>query len=245
MNIYNKFIEKTIADFKKYIIENKINDIVIGISGGIDSAVSLGILSLVPKINIHAYFIDINSSINNLDDAKKISKLFNIKLEIVKLENIYNDFIKLLNIEDNIRSGNIKSRIRTLFLYDQASKFNGLVIGNLNYDEKFLGYFTKNSDNACDYMFLNNLIKSDIIKLAHLFNIPENIVNKAPSADLYNNQTDEGEFGFKYEDIDKFLASDGKIEKIIENKIIKRHDFNTHKNNIISNRNYIKKYRGM
>ncbi len=90
-------------------------------------------------------------------------------------------------------------------LYDQASNYNGLVCGNSNLDELYIGYFTKFGDNACDVASLCSFIKAEIRELAIYYNVPQSVVYKAPSAGLYEGQTDKKEIGLAYQDIDAFL----------------------------------------
>lgn len=234
MNKYEKFINQSILWLEKYLKKNNINDIVIGVSGGIDSAVTLSILKKIKKINIHAYFIDIYSSESSLFDATTICNKNKIKLNIIDLSSIYDLFIEKLHTSSLVQKGNIKARIRSIFLYDKAYENKAIVVGNSNYDELFLGYFTKYGDNAVDIMLLNNLLKKDIYELAAYLKIPKSILTKKPSADLYPNQYDESEIGITYESIDNFLLGK-KIPTKEKQKIINLNKANIHKCNVIKN----------
>ncbi|MBU3830943.1 MAG: NAD(+) synthase, partial [Candidatus Ureaplasma intestinipullorum] len=141
---------------------------------------------------------------------------------------IWKDTINSFQINDKFNSYNIKSKIRSMFLFSQAFEKDGLVISNLNYDEYYLGYFTKFGDSNGDVFPLLNLTKQDIIEVAKYLELPNEIINKLPSADLYINQNDENEFGFSYKDLDEYLNFK-KINPNIENKIIKRVEKNKHK----------------
>ena len=239
MDKNEKFIKQTINWINGYLIQNNIKSVVIGLSGGIDSAVSLAILKKIKNIQIFAYFINIESNNASLNDAILVANYLNQELEIIDLNNSYLSLIKDFKTSSNIQKGNIKSRMRMMFLYDKAYQNNAIVVGNSNYDEIYLGYCTKFGDQAVDIMLLNNLLKEDIISLAKYLSIPQKIINKKPSADLYKNQFDEDEIGFSYNELDKFLNNQA-IPIEIENKIKQMHDKNLHKQKIVLNPNTIK-----
>ncbi len=104
-----------------------------------------------------------------------------------------------------IRKGNIMARIRMIIAYDQSESFKGLVMGTGNKTEILLGYTTLYGDSACAINPIGDLYKTQVRQLAHALGIPEAIIAKAPSADLWVGQTDEGELGFTYADVDRLL----------------------------------------
>ena len=105
----------------------------------------------------------------------------------------------------DIRKGNIMARTRMIVAYDQSQAFKGLVIGTGNKTEILLGYTTLYGDSACAINPIGDLYKTQVRSLARTLGIPEVIISKPPSADLWLGQTDEGELGFTYEDVDKLL----------------------------------------
>jgi NAD+ synthase len=107
---------------------------------------------------------------------------------------------------DNIRKGNIMARVRMIYVFDQAKKRNALVVGTENKSEHLLGYFTRFGDEASDVEPIAHLYKTQVIELATHLPIPQSILMKPPSAGLWPEQTDEGEFGFSYKDADQVLA---------------------------------------
>lgn len=228
---------------KNYLKNSNINNVVIGLSGGIDSSVSLAILNdCLDKKQIFAYFIDIESSKNDLVDAKKICDQFKIKLNYIDLTKSYNKLINSLSIKNNIQKANLKSRLRMLTLYNMAYENKAIVIGNSNLDELFLGYFTKFGDNACDLNLLSGLLKKDIYEYALYYKLPKSIITKKPSSGLIDNICDEDEIGVSYNVVDDFLLGK-KINKKHQNLILNMHNKNKHK--LIYNK-YItksKKYR--
>jgi NAD+ synthase len=106
---------------------------------------------------------------------------------------------------DEVRRGNIMARARMIILYDQSAAFNGLVVGTGNKTELLLGYSTLYGDSACALNPIGDLYKTQVRQLARALGVPEAIVDKAPSADLWVGQTDEDELGFTYEMVDKLL----------------------------------------
>jgi NAD+ synthase len=104
-----------------------------------------------------------------------------------------------------VRRGNVMARTRMIVLYDQSAEFNGLVIGTGNKTEILLGYSTQWGDSACAINPIGDLYKAQVRQLSRAVGVPEVIVDKAPSADLWAGQTDEAELGFTYEQADKLL----------------------------------------
>ncbi|MCE1253573.1 MAG: NAD(+) synthase, partial [Anaerolineae bacterium] len=114
----------------------------------------------------------------------------------------------LINRETNMssmRRGNIMARCRMIVLYDQSSAFSGLVVGTSNKTEILLGYSTLFGDSACALNPLGDLYKTQIRQLSRDLGVPASVMDKPPSADLWSGQTDEGELGFTYAEVDKLL----------------------------------------
>ncbi|MCD6328810.1 MAG: NAD(+) synthase, partial [Candidatus Cloacimonetes bacterium] len=106
---------------------------------------------------------------------------------------------------DKIRRGNMMARARMCTLYDLAAKEHALVLGTSNKTELYLGYVTQFGDAACAFEPLGHLYKTEVWKLAEMMGVPENIVKKIPTADLWEDQTDEEELGLSYNDADEIL----------------------------------------
>lgn len=198
--------EKKIVQFLKTVFaEQKIEEVVIGVSGGIDSALSLTLLSKVlPKENIialHLPYFDKDDS-----DVDILSKHLGIKIETISIKKMADKLAEELKIPaDNVRRGNIMARARMITLFDFAKKNNALVVGTENRSELQLGYFTRFGDEASDIEPLQHLYKTQIYELARHLGLPISIIEKAPSANLWNDQTDEAEFGFTYAEADPVL----------------------------------------
>lgn len=226
-------INKKLNKIKKLIISQFNNSgkkkLIIGISGGIDSAVCLELLvSWFGKDKISAYYLPIENSSDDYNDILLISNKIGININKFDLTD---EFIKIknkFNFKNQININNIKSKLRAIFLYGVSFENDGLVVGCLNYDEYYLGYFTKYGDSSADIFPLINFCKSEIYEIANWYDLPKKIINKPPSAGLYNGQTDENELGLKYTDIDKFLLRK-KINPTIISKIKEIKKKNSHK----------------
>jgi len=205
---------KKILNFIKNTLSNTgIKNVVLGMSGGIDSTVALYLLKeyLLPE-NIfiaHLYYKE-----NHFNKIEKILNDFKIptnNITLFSIEQIVAKFAHSLKIEpgDNqlgkIRIGNICARIRMTILYDLAKKNKALVCGTENRSEKLLGYFTLHGDQASDIEPIQHLYKTQVVHLAKYLNIPEQIITQKPTAGLWTGQTDESEFGFTYQEADQVL----------------------------------------
>ena len=202
--------KRIIAFLKKTFKEQNIEKTVIGISGGIDSATSLYLLlQVLPKENIialHLPYFD-----NFSENIQLVAQTSGVKIETVSIKPVVDVCISTLgvevrkNTEEKVRIGNIAARIRMITLYDIAKKENALVCGTENKSEYHLAYFTRFGDEASDIEPIQHLYKTQVSQLAKHLGIPEEIIEKAPTAGLWEDQTDEGQFGFTYEEADQVL----------------------------------------
>uniref|UniRef100_A0A6M3KXE0 Putative NAD+ synthase n=1 Tax=viral metagenome TaxID=1070528 RepID=A0A6M3KXE0_9ZZZZ len=182
----------------------KFNKAVIGISGGIDSAVIANLcVKALGKENVLGFQLP-NGTQKDIKDSCLLCSHLGIFNERINIEPTVNSLIKDKDMT-SVRKGNISARIRMIILYDMAAKYNALVVGTGNRTELLLGYFTLHGDGACALEPIGHLYKTEVRQLAKYLKIPKSIITKAPSAGLWEGQTDEKELGYKYEDIDKFL----------------------------------------
>lgn len=190
-----------------YLKTNNFDTLIIGISGGIDSALCLAILkSIKLPIKIFTYFLNLGNSNQNLLNAKLVCQSFNQELKVVNLDQVYESFKKIsINQNNRLALGNIKSRLRMIYLYDTAQNLNALVVGCLNASELLSGFFTKHGDSGADIFLINNLEKATVRKMALLLKVPEEIINLTPSSDLFFDSNDELELGCSYKDISKYI----------------------------------------
>jgi NAD+ synthase len=208
------FEEKKITAWIKNVLKTQnFKNVIIGLSGGIDSAVSLSLVrkSIKPD-NIfvtHLYYF--KSEINSLLPFLKKLNIPQGNIYNISIKKSVDELKKLAKLtktskDYNIRLGNIMARARMIILYDLAKKHNALACGTENKSEFYLGYFTRFGDEASDFEPIRHLYKTQIYQLGKHLNIPSKILNLKPTAGLWTGQTDEVDFGFSYEEADKVLS---------------------------------------
>lgn len=197
---------KIVSWIKKQIKDAKAKGVVLGLSGGIDSAV-VAVLSkeAVGRNNVLVLFMPCNSNPQDLKDARLIAKKLNLKAKLVDLSGVYNNFLKILPESSSLAKSNLKPRLRMAALYYFANKLNYLVCGTGNRSELMVGYFTKYGDGGVDILPIGSLLKRQVRVLARELKIPEPVITKPPTAGLWQGQTDEGEMGITYNELDDIL----------------------------------------
>ena len=181
--------------------------IVINLSGGLDSALSCALAAeaLGPE-NVLALRLPYRtSSRDSLDHAQLMIDQFNVQNKTFDISGMVDPLIESDPQMSNTRKGNIMARSRMIALYDQTEALKGLPIGTSNKTEILLGYTTMWGDMASALNPIGDLYKTQVRQLSRAMNIPSVIIDKPPSADLWLGQTDEGELGFTYEQVDKLL----------------------------------------
>lgn len=205
-----KLHDDLIIWLRREVKEAGASGLLFGLSGGIDSSV-VGVLAKEAfSDNILGVIMPCHSNPKDRDDALKVAEKFNIPYKIIQLDEIYDDFLKILpdtgsNIE--LARANIKPRLRMITLYYFANTYGYIVVGTGNRSELEIGYFTKYGDGGVDLLPLGNLVKSQVRELAKFLKIPKDIIEKPPSAGLWEGQTDEGEMGITYEELDRYLLT--------------------------------------
>lgn len=199
---------KVLEDFIKSQISNVgFSHAVVGISGGIDSALACylaaGALGSENVLGIRMPYK--TSSQESLDHAQMVIEATGVQSETIPITEIADPLINRFPDITAVRKGNIMARCRMIVLYDRSAVFKGLVVGTGNKTEELLGYTTLFGDSACALNPLGDLYKTQVRQLARAIGIPEVIISKPPTADLWKGQTDEGELGFTYEEVDKLL----------------------------------------
>ena len=196
--------------------------IVLGLSGGIDSSVlaALGREAL-GREKVLGIIMPCHSIDEDEADARLLASELDINFMRVDLSGTFDSLSEAIGIELNsLAKSNLKARLRMVTLYAVAQTKNFLVCGTSNRSEYETGYFTKYGDSGVDLMPLAGFLKREIREMAKILHVPEKIITKAPSAGLYQGQTDEGDMGFSYEVLDEYLAT-GKIN---DNKARERID---------------------
>ena len=180
---------------------------VVNLSGGIDSAVACALAAeALGSANVLAIRLPYKtSSVDSLEDAQQLIDQLGCPSRTIPITEMADALIAREPGMPDMRKGNIMARCRMIAAYDQSEAFKGLVVGTGNKTEILLGYTTLYGDSACALNPIGDLYKTQVRQLARALDIPEAIIAKPPSADLWTGQTDEGELGFTYEDVDKLL----------------------------------------
>jgi len=181
---------------------------VVGLSGGVDSAVtaSLCARALGPE-NVHAIRMPYATSHpSSLTDAQRVVDALQINCRTIEITAAVDGYLAFEPDADSRRRGNVMARTRMLILFDQSAKLDALPIGTGNKTERLLGYFTWHADDAPPLNPLGDLFKTQVWALAAYLGVPDALIRKAPSADLEANQTDEGDLGITYARADAILA---------------------------------------
>ncbi len=181
--------------------------VVLGLSGGMDSAVIAFLAKeAIGKENVFGIIMPYQgSSRQDIKDAEQVAKIAGINSRLISIDQMLESFIKILPEMDHIRKGNVMARIRMIILYDQSKPLKVLVLGTSNKTEMLLGYGTIYGDMACGLAPLGGLYKTQVRQLAKYLGLPEGIISKPPSAGLWPGQTDEGELGLRYDEVDALL----------------------------------------
>jgi NAD+ synthase len=180
---------------------------VVGVSGGIDSALScyLAAEALGPE-NVLAVKLPYRSSNpDSLEHAQLVIDDTGVQSLTIPITEMVDPLLERFPDATQVRQGNIMARARMIVLYDQSAAFPGLVVGTSNKTEILLGYSTLYGDSACAINPLGDLYKAQVRQLAAALGLPAAVIQKPPSADLWEGQTDEGELGFTYEAVDRLL----------------------------------------
>jgi len=208
LNIDAKFVSDVLARFlKAEVTKTGFEKVILGLSGGVDSAVVSYLCALAfPKESVTALIMPYRTSNpENMEHAELVAKQLKINCEICDISSMVDAFFENDTEADMLRRGNRMARERMCFLYDYSSKQKSLVIGTSNKTELLLGYGTIFGDLASAINPIGDLYKSQIWELAEHLGVPKEIIQKPPSADLWVGQTDEEEIGYTYEQIDELL----------------------------------------
>jgi len=180
---------------------------VVGLSGGLDSALSCFLAAeALGAQNVLAVRMPYKtSSQESLDHAQMVIDATGVQSLTVPISEMVDPLFERFTDASQLRRGNAMARARMIVLYDQSAAFQGLVVGTGNKTEFLLGYTTLFGDSACALNPLGDLYKTQVRQLAREVGVPQVIIDKAPTADLWAGQTDEGELGFTYAEVDQLL----------------------------------------
>ncbi|MEX6518637.1 NAD+ synthase [Fusobacterium animalis] len=201
--VHNELVEFLRENFKKAGFSKA----VLGLSGGIDSALVAYLLrDALGKENILAIMMPYKSSNpDSLNHAKLVIEDLKINSKTIEITDMIDAYFKNEKEATSLRMGNKMARERMSILFDYSSKENALVVGTSNKTEIYLGYSTQFGDSACALNPIGDLYKTNIWDLSRYLKIPNELIEKKPSADLWEGQTDEQEMGLTYKEADQVL----------------------------------------
>lgn len=208
----DRIYQQLVSGLKEYCKKNHFTKAVIGLSGGIDSSLTLKIAVdalrssnviglIMPEVGL--------SSPENVMHAQKLAEFFEVTYYKVPINPHLASFTHVPWKSSDLAFANTKARMRMSLLYNYANTFRAIVLGTSNRSEILLGYGTKYGDLAADIEVIGDLYKTDVWQLSEHLGLPPEIINKAPTAELFHGQTDEQELGAPYKDLDNILKSLG------------------------------------
>lgn len=218
-------VEHLVSWLREQVEAAGASGVVVGVSGGLDSAVAAVLAKRAFPDNCMALLLPCDSNFNDLMHGQLLVEEFDIPYRVINLDNaftllstLFESYIKLEGSQGKLLKANIKPRLRMITLYYSAQARNYLVMGTSNKSEITVGYATKYGDTGVDLQIIGDLVKTEVYQLARYLEIPEVIIKKAPSGGLWEGQTDEGEMGITYEQLDKYITT-GQIAAGINERI--------------------------
>jgi NAD+ synthase len=203
---------------------------VVGVSGGIDSAVVAGLCRRAVGDKAWGLILPCHSDPRDVEDARAVAAATGIRVETVSLDGAYDELMRALDgtlaatAADGLAApgtarlagANLKPRLRMSALYYFANLHNLLVVGTANRAETYVGYATKYGDAGVDIQPISGLLKREVREMASFLGIPARVIDRPPSAGLWAGQTDEGEMGITYRELDEYLATGSGPESLRE-----------------------------
>jgi NAD+ synthase len=205
--------QKLVSWIKEKVLAAGCQGVVLGMSGGLDSSVLAVLCHRAFPQNTLGVIMPCHSHQEDKAHAEEVASKFTILTTEVVLDSTFDAMLQALPdykadpALSQLAQANLKARLRMLTLYYTASQLKYMVVGSSNRSELTIGYFAKYGDGGVDIMPLGNLVKRQVRELARFLGIPQAIIGKPPSAGLWEGQTDEGEIGFSYEVLDRYLLN--------------------------------------
>lgn len=221
MNV-DELAERLVAWIRDRVLATGCKGVVLGMSGGVDSAVTSVLCQRAFPQSTLGVLMPCYSSQEDEEHALVVASKFSIPTKTVVLDSVFDTLLKVLPdasvdpVASRLANANVKARLRMLTLYYFANQLKYMVVGSSNRSELVIGYFTKYGDGGVDILPLGNLVKRQVRELANFLGIPQEIINKPPSAGLWEGQTDEGDMGFSYDELDRYLVTGGVSDEVRE-----------------------------
>lgn len=225
-------VKKRVQFIKDQVFGNGLKGVVVGISGGIDSAVTAALsVRALGSENVVGVWMPAYSLQVHAEDSYKLAEAIRLNLVTVDLGATYDQILEAINpylLMNDKTKGNTKARLRMTTLYAIANQKGYMVAGTDNASEVYVGYSTKGGDALADLNPVASLTKTQMRILADYLGIPQSIITKPPSADLWEGQTDEQEMGFSYEQLDRYIIT-GETDDAAKQRIDTMHRISAHK----------------
>lgn len=236
MKSEQELIDSLVHWIREMVVQAGARGVVVGLSGGIDSAVVAALCNRAFPGNTLGVLMPCGSSGIDEIDAVLVAEALEIPYKKVNLDETYDTMVRALGPEQSpeeahMAYANIKPRLRMTALYFEAGVRSYLVAGTGNRSEIEIGYYTKYGDGGVDMEPIGALVKTQVRQLATALNIPEKIIDKAPTAGLWDQQTDEEEMGFTYAQLDRYLVH-GEAEADVRERIEHLMKTSEHKRNM-------------
>lgn len=183
--------------------------VVVGLSGGIDSATaSAAAVEALGADSVHGLVMPSEvSDDENMSDAERHARDFGIEYDVVEIQPVVEEFLDGYEVDDQEAVGNLAARVRMCYNYLLANSEDMLVLGTGNRSEMLVGYYTKYGDGGVDILPIGGLYKTEVREVARELGVDESIIEKPPTAGLWEGQTDEQELGATYDELDDFLRA--------------------------------------
>ncbi|TGE33045.1 NAD(+) synthase [Desulfosporosinus sp. Sb-LF] len=234
-------INQTVQWLREKVTEANAKGVVVGISGGVDSAVVTGLCSQAFPDNCLGVIMPSHSNPDDKEDAYWIAEGFEISPLEVDLGDAHTQIFEHVKkglesqryalVGEKMSQGNLKARLRMSTLYAVANALNYLVVGTDNAPESYIGYFTKYGDGGVDLLPISSLTKTEVRAWARVLGLPPEIVKRVPTAGLWPGQTDETELGLTYDLIDRYLLG-GEVAPEVQERIETLHRQSEHKRHL-------------